>query len=125
VSIEAAAILASAMVLCMVLYLLDKHGMMKKALLWLVGISVVLLFFVLGGAWVSYKYQDWKIQRYTKQHMAWKEKLVTRYRSVKSEALDDICRDPLWHELTEGEKDEVIRDVSRGISDRASLEKCN
>jgi hypothetical protein len=53
-----------------------------------------------------------------------KEKLVTRYRSVKSEKLNDICRDPLWHQLTSGEKDEVIRDVSRDIFDRVSLEKC-
>jgi hypothetical protein len=92
-----------AIVIVMVLYLLDKHNLLKKALLGVAALAIVAgLSF---GAW--YWYSEWTIDRYTTNHVAMKKQVLDKYKYANPETIKGICVEPSFKELTEGERQEV------------------
>jgi hypothetical protein len=136
--------IGTAIVIVMLLYLLDKHGLLKRGAL----ITAVLA--VVGLAWVVVqpRVQEWARARYVRHHANMKASLIGKYhdaiprppagyvlesRSVPLEELDknsavvfldDLCKEPQWGELSAWERSAVVEAVmpKSDIFDRVQFE---
>jgi hypothetical protein len=107
--------LGIALVLIFVLYLIDKHNLWRKTFkgaLWVVALAVL----GVVGMYVRSEYQDWKLDRYTKAHVAMKERVIAKYATADKSALARICSDRDFKQLTTGEKDEVKDALSQRLT---------
>jgi hypothetical protein len=102
----------TAIVICMLLYLADKHRKLKLVLQLSGSIGVAVLLW----AWLSPKYQEWRIDRYTKQHVEMKRQVIQKYGHIEESAfqsqISKMCVDSTFSKLTEGEKEEVVYAVT-------------
>jgi hypothetical protein len=98
-----------AIVIAMVLYLLDKHSLLKKAAL----LGIATLASVVVGIYAWSKYNDWKTDRYAQARLAMKQQLVEKYKNAGPAMLPTICADKSFTDFTAAEKAEVEESLSK------------
>lgn len=67
--------IGTAIVIVMLLYLLDKHGLLKRA----AGIVALLSFLALAWIFGQQQYQKWQHARYIRHHTAMQASLIAKY----------------------------------------------
>ncbi|HET9281828.1 MAG TPA: hypothetical protein VFR24_07685 [Candidatus Angelobacter sp.] len=70
--------IGTAIVIVMLLYLLDKHGLLKRAS------GIVALLAIVGLAWIfgQQQYRKWQNARYMRHHAEMKETLIQKYHNA-------------------------------------------
>jgi hypothetical protein len=111
--------IGTGIVIAMLLYLLDKHGLLKRAAL----VTAVLA--ALGLAWmvVQPPVEKWMRVRYIRHHAAMQASLIAKYhdavaslpegyelerKSLPVVWLDGLCKEPQWEELSVWERNDVL-----------------
>jgi hypothetical protein len=115
--------IGTAIVVAMLLYLLDKHGLLKRAAV------IVAVLAILGLAWIfgQQQYKKWEHARYIRHHAAMQASLIAKYhdavtslpegyelerKSLPVVWLDGLCKEPQWPELSDWERSDVLMAVT-------------
>jgi hypothetical protein len=115
--------IGTGIVIVMLLYLLDKHRLLKRAAV------VTAILAVLGLVWffVQPRVQDWLRARYIRHHAEIKASLIAKYhdaapslpevyelerKSMPAVYLANICKEPQWQELSSWERSDVLLAVT-------------
>jgi hypothetical protein len=131
--------IGTAIVIVMLLYLLDKRGLLKRA----AGIVALISFLALVWIFAEPRYKQWKVERYIRHHAEMEASLIAKYHgaiirppdpppgykldsvtnSVRLDELepadpnkvvvylDDICKEPQWEEMQPWERGMIVSKI--------------
>jgi hypothetical protein len=113
--------LAAALIICMILYLIDKNQKWpatRKGAKISAAVLVCLAVVGYGCIHLIGVYQDWKLDHYLQAHEELKERVIKKFDfmrvqvantgGVPRDTLANFCRDSDYNKLTKGEQEEVL-----------------